>query len=200
MSPAKRAKRADPDSVTDEDQAVTPALGKQRSRAAGSPSDPPPIPLPFKVLGIVGILAVILGGIWFGIRLAGGGTETPNYGWEMAPPPAVGAYATSGIQSIEPREDEPWDEVVQAEYSDGESKFILEMARPASDIDSFMAEAATNDVQSVSGSQCGVLVDNGAPICAEIKDDTAIAIVGLSGQSPDELSDLISEFYDVLKG
>lgn len=123
--------------------------------------------------------------------------------WALTAPVQLGEHVVS-----QPEETTTPDgklSVVKGTYSDGETKFVLLLQRATDDLDSLpdvetlMTDNGVSGATVVGESSCGVAADNDVPLCLQVHDNTAILIAGLSGQSYEQLNELVNTMYATLR-
>lgn len=169
---------------------------------AGLPDAPPPMPTWVKWTGIVAVAVLLLLALWLGLSLGGttpAETESPSpsptvEAWPLEAPQVVGDLVR-GDDSESEDPAIPGRIIISADYSDGTNKIALSLSRPEDDLRNYLANAGITAVSEVGTSSCGTYTDIDATACVRIADETAITVVGLTEQNPQELAALVDEFY-----
>ena len=179
-------------------------------RAVDKEDDPaakPPLPVWVKstAIGVLVLFVVVAGWLVYNLAsppspsLPSPSTSTTSSGpWELRVPKQVGDYIAG--DPIDPGATADDEEVLSANYSDGTNKLLLQLYRPETDVNAYAKSAGMIDAVEVGNSTCGTLEGSSLPMCVRVVDDTAIAVGGHSGQTPETLSALVDEFYARLSG
>lgn len=172
---------------------------------AGLPDAPPPMPRLVKIVGLVAVGVLLVLAAWLGLSLGSGNpTASPSQSiipgdWALTPPTVVGDLVR-GEETTTQDPADPDRVVIRANYSDGADEVILLLARPETDIPSFLLEAGVSGITATGASMCGTSVDTGSPVCAQVVDLTGIMVLGLSDQSASELDAHVEAFHAALTG
>lgn len=172
---------------------------------AGLPDAPPPMPTWVKWTGIGAVAVLLLLALWLGLSLGGAEPEetasaTPTNteaSWPVEAPQVVGDLVRGDTNRSEDPAI-PGRVIATADYSDGEQRVALVLSRPEENLRSYLADAGISSVSEVGASSCGTSSDTDATVCVRIVDATAIMVVGLSEQSPEELASVVEDFHEVL--
>ncbi|RRD04713.1 hypothetical protein EII34_09230 [Arachnia propionica] len=190
--------------------ALTPS-SPGRWHAVGRDDDDAKPPLPVWVkstaIGVLVVIVVVAG--WLVFNLASPTPPSPSTSpsdsatssgpWELRLVKQVGEYV-AGDPIVGDGSVTGDAELLSADYSDGTSKFRLQLYRPETDMTAYLKTAGVVEPVEVGNAMCGTLEGNGLPMCVRVVDDTAIAVAGLSEQTPEALSALVDEFYARLSG
>ncbi len=173
--------------------------------------DPPAIPRGVKVIGVVIVVVLLVLSVWLGLSLGRSGPPAPPPSptveeplWELEPPTTVGDFVRGDVTST-PQGNTSDRDIVRADYTDGTDSLILLLSRPEDDFATYFEGAGVSEVEPVEdadNTRCGISTistDSDIPFCARIVDETAIAVAGLSEQSPAELTSLVDSFYEQLQ-
>ena len=168
--------------------------------------DTPQMPLVVKVVGLLLVAALLILAAWLGLSL-GGSTDpepspTPSIDetlWVMETPTTMGNYVRGEVTST-PAGTRGDRDIVTAKYSNGaDDKIVLLLSRPEDNLDTYLENAGVENTEPVAHATCGTSVDNSAPVCARVVDETAIAVVGINDQDFVRLASTVESFYAALK-
>lgn len=122
---------------------------------------------------------------------------TPSHrAWPLALPLQVDGYSRDPNTTTTPTTKQGVTTLSATYAKDNQDAVIVLMSRPATDLRTFMTQAAMNAVadQPLSDgsgtARCGVSLDNNHISCAIIQDTTAVLVVGLLDQPRQQLADL----------
>jgi hypothetical protein len=104
-------------------------------------------------------------------------------------PPTAGGYQRDPSQGISPSAD-PMSKIqtVSATYSlNGDQQFVAIAYRPQTDPSAALTEIQARSIITVNGGACGRTTDQNSLACAVVSGATAVLLVTLVDQSPDEL-------------
>jgi hypothetical protein len=104
-------------------------------------------------------------------------------------PPTAGDYRRDPSQGISPSAD-PMSKIntVSATYSlTGDQQFVAIAYRPQTDPSAALREIQARSITAVNGGACGRTTDQNTLACAVVSGATAVLLVTLVDQSPDEL-------------
>jgi hypothetical protein len=104
-------------------------------------------------------------------------------------PPTAGDYRRDPSQGISPSAD-PMSNIqtVSATYSQGgDQQFVAIAFRPQTDPSAALTEIQARSITAVNGGACGRTTDQNTLACAVVSGATAVLLVTLVDQSPDEL-------------
>lgn len=92
-------------------------------------------------------------------------------------------------------------EIVQADYTDGEQTVVFVLTWPEPDIAEFLTNAGIEDpAETAVGSDtyCGVSEDTGESACGKVVDEVGVLLVSVSPQSESEVADILARFEEEL--
>lgn len=189
---------------------MTPESPSRAVENSGPETPVPPIPRSVLIGGVVGAALLLVFGGWIGAMLAAPSPTEPTTSpsvsigegaWPLEPPEVMGDLVRGEISN----EDTGDRQVVRASYADGSRTILLLLSRPEADIEAYLADAGVEVVPDALGDDggedpatCGVSLDNGVPVCAMIRDETAIMVVAVSGQTHAEIAAHLDDFYDAM--
>lgn len=181
---------------------AAPASGPGPAEGLNRHHHVPPIPRWAKLAGAGGVVVLLTLAAWLGLSLGGGLPEggpsaEPTATWALEPPQVVDDLVRGDVTpTTNPAF--PDQTVVRADYTDGKARLVLILSRPQSDVDDFLDDAGVEDLASTGDMRCGTSGDTGGAVCAQVVDETAIMLAGLSGQDADTLSLLLLRFTEEL--
>lgn len=182
-----------------------PTADPSPTRAAGETPDQtdedasvPPIPGWFKAAGLGALAVVLVAAGWIGVGLGRGSVEpTPTPTTQEASvvpeaPRLVGDMVRGEVTTSSPT----GREVVSANYSDGTNRVLLIISNPHDDLMVYLEESGVSDPAQVSQeTMCGLSVDSDGNVCAQLRGETGLMLVGLTDQSTGELGTLLDRFH-----
>ncbi len=159
----------------------------------------PPIPGFVKIMGVVAVVVLLVIAVWVGMVLSGIGKPSADASpaWALKLPSQIANFAHDGVKESPAPNGEGT--VLRSNYSDGSSKFMLLLQRPAPELETHLAESGITNVTSVHDASCGNYDKEQMPVCARVIDKTVIMVMGFSGQDNETLANLIESIYDVVK-
>lgn len=158
------------------------------------------------LIGTLTLLLAVAGagyGAWYlnsrkpQVVVTASGPKTP---WKMYPPLQMDEYSRDANSADTPSANPTTKKsVISATYArSGQNTVVLLMSRPEKDPKQFMADMGMNTVVATDDGFCGTSVDSNRDGCAIMRDDTAVMIVDLVGQSRADLMVLAHKFADAM--
>lgn len=92
-------------------------------------------------------------------------------------------------------------QIVQADYTDGEHTVVFVMTWPEPDVTAFLENAgigSPTETAPESGTYCGVSEDTGQPACGEVVDEVGLLLVSVSDQSESAVAASLDRFKEEL--
>lgn len=126
-------------------------------------------------------------------------SASPTPALVMEPPLIVDDFVRG--QSNNNGSDTIGQQVVQADYSDGEHSLVFVMTWPVTDLSSFLTDAGVTDPTETapdSGQYCGTFEDTGQAACGEMVEDVGLILVSFSDQSELLVSTTLDRFKEEL--
>ena len=159
----------------------------------------PPIPGFVKIMGVVAVVVLLVIAVWVGMVLSGIGKPSADASpaWALKLPSQIANFAHDGVKESPAPNGEGT--VLRSNYSDGSSKFMLLLQRPAPELATHLAESGITNVTSVHDASCGTYDKEQMPVCARVIEKTVIMVMGFSGQNNETLADLIESAYNTVK-
>ncbi|MEL4356441.1 MULTISPECIES: hypothetical protein [unclassified Luteococcus] len=156
------------------------------------------------LIGTLLILASVAGAAYVAWRMNTGKPQVvvtasgPRTPWAMVPPLAVDEFSRDANANDTPSANPTTKtSTISATYArSGQNSVVLLMSRPEKDPKKFMADMGMNTVVATDDGYCGTSVDSNRDGCAIMRDDTAILIVDLVGQSRSDLMVVAHKFAD----
>ncbi|PIE21318.1 MAG: hypothetical protein CSA64_02590 [Arachnia propionica] len=201
---SKRALSADEAAVVEDTEADTAADSGETTDVPAAEPAKAEIPRPVRLVGLIAAALVVVAAGVGGYVLGSASTVEPTVApasailasWPMEPPKTLDGFVVGDVE----REEAAGRTVVRADYADGEAKIGLVLSRTEIGVNSFLLDAGASDIEQIPDTNvsCGNATDAGVRVCAQLRDGTAIMVIGVTKQADEELVGLVQRFLAVL--